>query len=223
MNMDTALQTGGQQDHWQPSRQLTLVAARRRSVLVRVLRVLFILSALGIIGIVAAYIITNTAKPAPVAPVVQTQETDPSKMLIVNPVYTGRDEDNGGYVVKAATAKTLSEEEKITELVRPELGRGEDPNVTAARGVYDDQNKTLELYDDVQLQTPSGFVFDTSSAKIDIKKDRIYGDETVEGSGPLGDITADGYEVLNGGERILFNGRVTTTIPMTKKKKEDDE
>ncbi len=223
MSMDTALQVNTASNGWEPSRRLTLTSARRRSVVVRILRVTFVSAALSIIGLVASYVIYNTKNPEPAPPVAQVQDIDPGKMLIVNPVYTGRDESNGQYVVKAETAATLSEEETITELVRPQLGRGDDPNVTAARGVYDDQNKTLELFDEVQLQTSGGFVFDTSTAKIDIKKDRIVGEEAVEGTGPMGDIKADGYEILNGGERVVFRGRVTTSIPMNSKKKDDGD
>ena len=34
----------------------------------------------------------------------------------------------------------------------------------------------------------------------------------LEGSGPLGDIKADSYEILDGGDRIVFKGNVQTVI-----------
>ena len=34
----------------------------------------------------------------------------------------------------------------------------------------------------------------------------------LEGKGPLGDIRADSYEILDGGNRIVFQGNVTTVI-----------
>jgi lipopolysaccharide export system protein LptC len=46
----------------------------------------------------------------------------------------------------------------------------------------------------------------SSSARLDLKVGTAEGDEKVEGHGPTGTISAEGFRVLDNGARVFFTG-----------------
>ncbi|PHR62348.1 MAG: hypothetical protein COA47_04585 [Robiginitomaculum sp.] len=215
--------TFGTHMQWEPRRRMTLAAARRRSILVKWLRAGFSLSALSIIGVVMVYILISANQPAPVLPPPPVQVVVEDEVRMIQPRFTGHDDTGRPYVVVADSAvnRGESESEGVTDLVAPKLDtdptRDDNATVSADRGVYDATNKVLDLYDKVQLGTNSGYVYETDHARFLIGEDRIVGDEAVSGVGPMGSIEADSYEIIKGGERVVFRGRVRTRIQATKK------
>lgn len=209
---------------------MTLAAARRRSLLVRVLRFIFILIAIAIIGTVIAYIIASTNQPVPVLPQAQETSVNEDEMVIVSPKFTGFDDSSRPYEVNADTATRQTNGADVTDLVNPSLNT--DPNnnsganITAKRGQYDATGRILTLDENVTLKTSAGFEYTTPNATILIGEDQISGNEGVEGVGQMGAIKADEFEIIDGGERIVFTGRVSTRINVgeqkTKNKKEDE-
>ena len=198
---------------WEDRRRTTLESARRRSMIIRLLRLSFLALAAAIAAVVAGYIVMHALRkeepPAP-PPVVEGEE-----VRMINPRFSGRDKAGRPYVVIADTATRRENDPEVTDLVNPRLDTAPDPDsshVSASRGVYDANRKILDLYDDVRLETPNGNIYRTTHTRLFIDSDFIEGDQPVTGAGPLGTIRADRFQVLNGGEKVVFTGHVFTHI-----------
>ena len=199
---------------WEDRRRTTLESARRRSIVIRILRLTFLALAAAVIVIVALYIIVHALHkepPPPPPPAVAEGE----EVRMINPRFSGRDSAGRPYVVSAETATRRHDDPDVTDLVNPRLDTAPGPNsshVTASRGVYDANRKILDLYDQVRLATPNGNTYTTAHTRFFIDSDFIEGDQPVTGTGPLGKILADRFQVINGGEKVVFSGHVVTHI-----------
>ncbi|MEE2526967.1 LPS export ABC transporter periplasmic protein LptC [Hyphobacterium sp. HN65] len=199
---------------WEPRRATTLTAARRRTRFVRLLR----LGLVGLTGLIVALIIAQivwrslgTEEQAPV--------TVGEDARMINPRFTGRDENGTPYVVTAdAAIRRRGEDVRLTELESPQLdydliaADDEAEGVLARTGLFDADARTLDLNADVRFRTRSGYEFLADHARIFLAEERVVGDSTVEGEGPLGTIRSDAYEILDGGNRVVFTGNVRTHI-----------
>lgn len=191
-------------------------AAWRRSVFVRRLRLgLLALAALIALNALIQIVISDAGElaEAPAAPGGDAER-------IVNPRFTGRDETGAPYVVTAETASRRARGAGgLTDLIRPVLdygllrADGADPSQVLARaGIYDAEARVLELQNAVRFATRSGYRFSTERARIHLSEARISGDAPVEGAAPWGRIRAGGFDVTDGGERVVFTGGVRTRI-----------
>jgi lipopolysaccharide export system protein LptC len=57
------------------------------------------------------------------------------------------------------------------------------------------------------LTQDQGYEFHTTKARIDLDARTAAGDAPVNGRGPQGEIQAEGFEILDGGTRVVFHGR----------------
>jgi hypothetical protein len=78
--------------------------------------------------------------------------------------------------------------------------------LTAATGIYQSQAQLLDLFADVNLIHENGTRFVTQHAHINLSDDSAEGHDPIEGHGPSGDITGQGFRVLSKGETIIFTG-----------------
>ncbi|MEO1029557.1 MAG: hypothetical protein AAFX02_10935, partial [Pseudomonadota bacterium] len=81
-------------------------------------------------------------------------------------------------------------------------------------------SEILELNDEVVITDWAGYVLYSSHAVISMRDGTVVGDRRLQGTGPLGDLRADSYELFDSGERIRLTGNVKTTIYP---KQEEDE
>jgi hypothetical protein len=79
--------------------------------------------------------------------------------------------------------------------------------VTAATAMYQSQAQLLDLFGDVNLVHENGTRFVTNTAHVDVAADTALGDDPVTGHGPSGDITAQGFRVVDRGNTIVFTGK----------------
>jgi lipopolysaccharide-assembly LptC-related protein len=79
--------------------------------------------------------------------------------------------------------------------------------VTAATGIYQTQSRLLDLFGDVTLTHANGTRFVTQAAHLDLATETAGGHDPVAGRGPSGDITAEGFRILDQGDTIVFSGR----------------
>jgi lipopolysaccharide export system protein LptC len=84
--------------------------------------------------------------------------------------------------------------------------------ITSESGRYEEASKMLYLKDNVNLFHDSGYEFTTSAARFDVVNDNASGDEPVHGQGPFGEIDAEGFRIIDGGDRIVFTGKARMTI-----------
>tara|TARA_R110002073_G_scaffold3282_9_gene22166 strand:- start:4917 stop:5612 length:696 start_codon:yes stop_codon:yes gene_type:complete len=200
--------------NWEPRRALTLSAARRRTAFVRVLRFAFIAGIFALLALLAVQLFLG-ASSGPAIP----DEAVSTDVRMVNPRITGRDENLTPYALTADVAiRRRDNADGLTELERPRLdydflNTGANASeVLAQTGTFDPTNRVLDLYSDVNLNTDNGYSFASQHARIYLREERVVGEMPVTGSGPVGTITAERYEIHEGGNRVIFEGNVHARI-----------
>jgi lipopolysaccharide export system protein LptC len=79
--------------------------------------------------------------------------------------------------------------------------------LTADGGVYDEAGKTVTIGPNVRISDGgSGFTLVTPEAVVDTATGIVTGNKGVEGSGPLGTISASSYVIREQGGRVEFRG-----------------
>ena len=199
---------------WEPRRALALEVARRRTAFVRGLRLFFTAGALIITGLLVVQLVLGSG--GSVSGETEAVSTD---VRMTNPRFTGRDENLTPYAVTAdAAIRRRDAEDGVTELERPRLDYNfletgnELSQVLAESGRYDLPNRILDLYSDVNFRTRSGYTFQSDHARIFLRDERVAGEEAVEGTGPMGTIRADRFEISYGGNHIIFSGHVRARL-----------
>ena len=84
---------------------------------------------------------------------------------------------------------------------------GADVVVTGDTGIYQSQTQLLDLFGEVTLVHENGTRFVTQRARLDAAHNTAEGNDPVEGHGPSGDITAQGFRIFDKGDTIIFTGR----------------
>ena len=141
------------------------------------------------------------------------ENEDPS---MVNPRYLGIDGENQAFSITADLARRLAEGSSAVELEMPKaditLSDGTWLVVTANSGVYKQIKKTLELTGAVNMFHDSGYEFTTSKVRIDLEKGIAEGDAAVKGQGPFGDLSGEGFRLIDKGRTIVFTGKSKLVI-----------
>jgi lipopolysaccharide export system protein LptC len=151
-------------------------------------------------------------------PVIDLREARELRML--NPHYAGIDRFNRPYVVTAAIGRQVANRDDLMSLEGPRaemiLRRGASVVVTAVTAIYQSQAQLLDLFDDVNLVHENGTHFATQNAHVDVSANTAEGHEPVVGHGPSGDITAQGFRILDKGDTIIFTGNSHLLLKGTK-------
>jgi lipopolysaccharide export system protein LptC len=141
-------------------------------------------------------------------PVIDLREARELRML--NPRYAGIDRFGRPYVVTSAIGRQAPSRDDLMSLEQPRAEMtthsGARVVVTAATAMYQSQAQLLDLFGDVDLVHENGTRFVTKSAHVDVAADTAAGYDPVTGHGPSGDITAQGFRVLERGDTIVFTG-----------------
>jgi lipopolysaccharide export system protein LptC len=139
------------------------------------------------------------------------ERRDARELRMVDPRYAGIDRLNRPYVLTAAAGRQMPGRGDLMSLDRPRgkliLHGGARVVLTAATGIYQTQSRLLDLFGDVTLTHENGTRFVTQAAHLDLAAEIASGHDPVSGQGPSGDITAQGFRVLDKGDRIFFTGR----------------
>lgn len=207
--------------------RLAPFAVRRRlsSRGITVLKMTLPLIALVLLGLVLAWPRLN---PDPrefrlgAGNVAAVVDADASRMM--RPRYVGLDENNQPFSVVAETATHAGSADRIL-LAQPKadvtLKDGSWVAVNAKEGLYDRIQQTLGLRGQVQIFHDAGYEFTTEAADIDMASGVATGNQRVEGQGPFGYLTAEGFEILDKGGRIVFTGKARLDLqPQALKKTE---
>lgn len=193
---------------WAPRRQLTLAQARRRSMRVRHLRRVFLAGAIIAIALFLGHVLISAVTRDAPPPTVD----DSQAVTMINPRFTGRDAAGEIFTITAEAATRRRARDGAVDLVGPVLRDAKGTQVVAPSGFYDRDLGILELYEDVRISDAAGYSFISQGARLHVAEDRVEGLSPLAGSGPLGDIRADSYEILEGGDRVVFKGNVQTVI-----------
>jgi len=190
---------------WEPRRAVSLKGARLRSSAVRVLRVVFVLLAALSVLLLAAPVIGNAFAPGRIA-----YRAPALSVTILNPRFEGRDAMGRPYVITADQARRRPDNPSVVDLVNPRLRDHASSVVEAREGVFDRESQVLDLVDDVRMTDAAGYDFTTEAARMIVRESRVEGRTVLRGGGPLGEVRANSYEVLDDGDRIILRGQVWT-------------
>ena len=193
---------------WAPRRQLTLAQARKRSARVRYLRYTLVGAAAISIGLFLGFVFRSAMSQDARPPAVQDDEA----VTMVNPRFTGRDSNGEVFTITAEAAQRRRSADGVVDLVNPVMRDAKGAELKAPTGFYDRDKGILELYEAVNITDSAGYSFISRGARLILGEDRVEGLSPLEGKGPLGDIQADSYEILDNGNRIVFQGNVKTVI-----------
>lgn len=133
------------------------------------------------------------------------------ELRMVNPRYAGIDRLGRPFVVSAAVGLQVPDRQDLMSLQGPRADmkwhRGADVVVTAATGIYQSRAQLLDLFGEVTLVHQNGTRFVTDTARVDVARNTAEGGDPVAGHGPSGDVTAQGFRILDKGGTIVFTGK----------------
>ncbi|HEX6093167.1 MAG TPA: LPS export ABC transporter periplasmic protein LptC [Dongiaceae bacterium] len=168
---------------------------------------------------VAIFYLARVEARKNVIPIGASTEVIPEEIdsvSMTNARFSGRDSRNRSFTVTAEEARQRSSDSTIIHLKHPkadlDLTGGRLVAIHADSGIYVRNDQLLNLAGEVTLSDNRGFEFHTDSASIDLGRNTASGDAPVAGRGPSGDITSEGFRVLDDGDRILFTGMTSLTL-----------
>jgi lipopolysaccharide export system protein LptC len=142
------------------------------------------------------------------------------ELRMINPRYVGTDRDGRPFVITAAVGRQVPQRDDVMSLDDPvanlQSHSGAKIVVTANTGVYQTQTQYLDLFGNVTVTHENGSTFVTSAARLDAANDAAEGSAPVEGHGPQGDITAQGFKLIDKGDIIIFTGQSNLLLKSAK-------
>jgi len=136
---------------------------------------------------------------------------DKEDPAMLNPRYLSTDKGSQIFSVTADLAKNLLNGKAEVELETPNadiaLKDGTWLAITAETGVFNREAKTLDLVGSVNMFHDSGYEFNTSKAQVDLSKGIAEGSKRIEGHGPFGSLSAEGFRIKDKGRTIEFTGK----------------
>jgi lipopolysaccharide export system protein LptC len=177
----------------------------------RIAKFVLPLLALGLAGLIFAWSQIN-----PVIPRIPLSETEQAPeeidtVTMENARFAGVDAEGRSFNVTADRAIQSIEDEQHIVLQQPRadivLADGTKFAIRSDTGGLQRDTRILDLTGSVTLVQDGGYEFRTTKARIDLNGRTADGDAMVEGHGPTGEIRADGFEISERGERVVFRGR----------------
>lgn len=142
------------------------------------------------------------------------------ELRMIDPRYAGTDRSGQPFVVTAAVGRQVPRRDDVFALDQPVAHlKGHDGAnivVTADSGVYQTRSQFLDAFGHVTLHHENGTTIVTSYARIDAANNAADGNQPVEGHGPQGDITAQGFKLIDKGAIVFFNGHSNALFRSTK-------
>lgn len=140
-----------------------------------------------------------------------------STIHMTNAQFHGRDGNGRPYVLGAVEATRSDRDSQRIALARLHLtfdagGNDQNSHISADHGVYREDDRILRLRDHVTMHDQTGNTFLTDQAIVNTVTNAVEGRDHVQGSGPMGSVSADSYNIYNKGETVVFRGHVHSQI-----------
>ena len=137
-------------------------------------------------------------------------------VYMTNARYLGTDDQNQPYTITADQVTQETDDSDVIRLVSPKADILLDDGVwlalTARSGTLRRASEKLLLDGGVSIFTDAGYELRTERAEIDLRANRAHGTTRIEGQGPFGMLSADGFRLEDKGRRIHFEGRVRVVV-----------
>jgi lipopolysaccharide export system protein LptC len=145
---------------------------------------------------------------------------DARELRMINPRYAGTDRNGRPFVVTASVGRQIPQRDDLMAFDQPvadlQTHSGAKVVVTADSGVYQTQTQFLDVFGNVTMTHQDGSTFKTASARFDVANSAGEGHEPVEGHGPRGDLAAQGFQIIDKGDIVIFTGQSTMLLKGTK-------
>jgi LPS export ABC transporter protein LptC/lipopolysaccharide transport protein LptA len=201
--------------------------AGRRTVVVRALRIAFPISALALLGAYVFVIARTSGLVTDAAlPEIAMRKILPEDLAMKNPRYEGFNKDGGNYVFTAKTAQqdfsmpgVVNLNGIVGEVYQADKTR---TDITAARGIYNNEKNILDLYEEINVDSQSGLKARLTRATLLTKEDLLTSPEPVLVEFPNGSVRARQMTLRQKAREATFvdNVEVELTPPPDEKKPE---
>ncbi len=132
------------------------------------------------------------------------------EVTLENSRFLGQDAEGRSFVVgfeRAVRDAATGRYRLVGPALRLNLGGRKVTTLTADGGVYDEASRKVTIGPNVRISDGgSGFTLVTPEAVVDTRTGVVTGAKGVQGSGPLGTVTASSYAIYEQGERVVFSG-----------------
>jgi lipopolysaccharide export system protein LptC len=132
-------------------------------------------------------------------------------LAMSNAHFEGLDKDKRPFSISAEKATQVDSGSDIIDLSALQadmtMKDGAWLSLTADSGRLQRSKQLLDLTGQVNLFHDQGYELHTRDVHIDLAKNSAVGNQAVAGQGPSGELTAQGLEVFDGGQRVIFLGR----------------
>jgi lipopolysaccharide export system protein LptC len=188
---------------------------RRRSRLLW-LKILLPLVAVGTIGYLSIWSYRNLSETQITIENVGEKKKLDAGMKVTGIAFEGRNKEDRAFSVTALSATEATGNKDLVTLQEPqaqiELSDTSWIAVTAESGIFDRKRDWVDLSGAVTLYHDNGMTFVTDKAEIDLGNNDAHSSVPVVGSDERRQLTAEGFELLENGEVVLFKGRAHLVI-----------
>lgn len=192
-------------------------AARRHSRLVRILRIA--LPSAVAVAALAIFLITyfNPLRMLAKLPInVGDLVVSGTKITMEAPHLSGFTRDARAYELSADNAAQDLTKPDIVDLnnIRAKVQMKDDSTLrlTAVRGIYNSKGEVLKLDKDIEITSTTGYAGHLTEAVVDIRKGHVVSNQPVKVKLLQGKLNANGLEIINSGDRVIFSGGVDMTV-----------
>jgi lipopolysaccharide export system protein LptC len=183
----------------------TARAFRARSRRVRLLRRVLPVAIVVLAGGTVSWIVLRS-----VISDVERKAGASREVTLENSRFLGQDAQGRSFIIGFERAVRDAETGRfrlIGPALRLNLGARKVTTMTADGGVYDEAAKTVTIGPNVRiLDGGSGFTLVTPEAVVNTSTGVVTGSKGVQGTGPLGTVSASSYAIYEQGERVVFSG-----------------
>ena len=183
----------------------TAAAFRARSRRVRLMRRLLPVLIVILAGGTISWIVLRSVMSD-----VERKAGTSREVTLENSRFLGQDAEGRSFVVgfeRAVRDADTGRYRLVGPALRLNLGGRKVTTLTADGGTYDEASRKVTIGPNVRISDGgSGFTLVTPEAVVDTRTGIVTGAKGVQGSGPLGTVTASSYAIYEQGERVVFSG-----------------
>lgn len=167
------------------------------------LKVALPLLALAILS--TLFLVGRTVDPSDAIPFAEVDIQDRVREpRLTNPTWAGVTDDGAALTIAASEARpeqangaAASAAALVADLQTPD---GASTQLTAANGVFDTANKSLEISGGVTITTSTGYALQTEAMTAALDRTSLVSDTALTGRGPVGTLSAGAMELVQDGD-----------------------
>lgn len=191
--------------------------AAQRTITVRMLRIAFPVAIVALLGVYGIAIAQKTGLVSPDSlPEVALRQILPEDLAMTNPRYEGFGKDGMSYTFTAKTADPDLTNPNVVTLngISGEIYQADKTrtDVTAVRGVFNNDEGVLELYEQIDVVSESGLEAKLTRATIQTKEDLLTSPEPVAVAFPSGTVNAKQMTLRQKAREATFSDDVQVQL-----------